>query len=334
MSISKKQIIKSTPLIIITGGSGYIGIHITYTLFKLKNYRILILDKKPHNFFIKKKIAFLKVDLSNKKKVNKILKKFKPFLIIHLSGMAHITESFKKEKIYKKNNEAVSFNLLNAMKNNGCKNIIFSSSCLVYGNKTNQKENIKNVNGLSPYAKNKIYVEKKIISFSKKYDFNYCIIRFFNAAGVLGGSNRIGYTKKSGLRIIPLILRAIYRNRILYLNGNDHNTYDGTCIRDFIHPLDIAIFIKRIIKNFEKRMFKEIINLGSGNGYSINQLINLCLKKLNKNKIKVNIKKRRKGDSPILIANISKANNEFNLKLRNSNINKIILSTYEWIKKN
>lgn len=320
--------------IIITGGSGYIGAHIVYILFKLKKYNIIVLDKNTHPFIKKHKIQFFKTDLRNYNKLDKIFKKIRPFLVIHLSGLAFIEESFKKKKLYEKNNQHASLNVLNVMKNYNCKNILFSSSCLVYGNKNLKDENFNELSGLSPYAKNKIYVENKIKLFSQKHSFNFCIMRFFNVAGVLGGKYKIGFNKISGNRIIPIILNSIIKNKTLNINGGNFKTFDGTAIRDFIHPLDIAEFTKKIIKNFEKKKFNEIVNLGSGSGYSIKQLIKISLKITNKKKVKIFVKKKRKGDAPILKANIQKVKKKFNWKPINSNINKIIKSSYEWIDKN
>jgi UDP-glucose 4-epimerase len=320
--------------ILITGGSGYIGIHLIYYLFKLNKYNIIVLDKKPHSFIIKKKIKFFKANLINFKKLNSILKRVSPCMVIHLAGLAHIRDSFKNRKKYWLNNVISSLNLLKAMKNNNYKQIIFSSSCLVYGESSLKPEGSKNLKGLSPYAENKIYIEKKILEYGKKFKFNYCILRFFNIAGVFGGPEKIGFSRKSGQRIIPIILKAIRNNKKIFINGNNHKTVDGTCVRDFVHPVDIAVFIEKLIINFNNKTFKEIINLGSGRGYSIMELIKLCSKKMLKKKLKIKINKGRKGDTPISIANIDKAKNKFNWSTKNSNIKYIISSTYEWIKKN
>lgn len=327
----KKKLNKN---IIITGGSGYIGIHLIYILYKYKNYNIIVLDKNNHSFIKKHKIKFFKTDLKNSYKLNKIFKKIKPFLVIHLSGLAFIEESFARTKLYETNNQLVSLNILNVMKNNNCKNILFSSSCLVYGNNNYKDENFSKLMGLSPYAKNKIYIEKKIHSFSKMYGLNFCILRFFNVAGVLGGKYKIGFNKISGNRIVPIILESIIKNKTLNINGDNYDTPDGTAIRDFIHPLDIGEFIKKMLKNFEREKFNEIVNLGSGRGYSIRQLIKIGLKVTNKKNVKILTKKKRKGDAPILKANIQKARKKFNWKPVNSNINKIMQSSYEWINKN
>ncbi len=139
MSKFKKFSTKYRPVILITGGSGYIGIHLIHVLSRLKKFDIIVLDKKPHSYLKKLNISFIKLDLTKKKKVNMIFQKLQPFLVIHLSGLAHIAESFKRKKLYRDNNEVASLNLLNAMKKNNCKNIIFASSCLVYSNKSNQK---------------------------------------------------------------------------------------------------------------------------------------------------------------------------------------------------
>ena len=319
--------------IIITGGSGYIGIHLVHYLFRLKKYNIIVVDKVKHQYIKKKKIEFVKVDLSKFDEINYVIKKFSPKLIIHLAGLSHITDSFEQKNKYKINNELASGNLFKAMKLNYCKNIIFSSSCLVYRNKTNQPESKKKLIGLSPYAKNKIIIEKKILEYSKKFKFNYCILRFFNVAGALGGSEKIGFGRKAGNRIIPIILDSILNNKKLFINGTDHKTNDGTCVRDFVHPIDLVIFIEKLIKYFDNGDFKEVINLGSGYGFSIKQLINLCIKKTNIKKLIVKINDKRKGDAPILIANVTKAK-KFGWSIANSNINNIINSTYDWIKKN
>lgn len=274
---------------------------------------------------------FFKGDLYEIKDINRVLKKVKPKYIIHLAAYTDIGESNVRPDSYFSNNIISTVNLLKSMKENSVKNIIFSSSCSIYGN-TNKKyisENDKK-NPESPYAYTKYICENLLKGSSLGKQINYVILRYFNAAGACS-SGLIGENNSN--RIIPQIIKTfLKKNRKLIINGTDFHTKDGTCVRDFVHVDDVAAAHLKSIEYLTRKNQSDDFNIGSGKGYSILQILNI-MKKYFCNRIKIESKPKRAGDAPYLVSSIKKAEKELNWRPANSNIENIIESTIKWEKK-
>ena len=319
--------------ILLTGGAGYIGSHISELLSQKKSNRVFILDNLStgHKILIDKKSNFFKGDINNRKLINKIINKYNIETIIHLAATLNVSEAEKNKKKYYINNIKGTKNLILSCKNTKVKNFIFSSSCSIYGNVKGSVDEKKKLNPRGYYAYTKLKGEELIKKYSKKLKYNFGIFRYFNVAGA-SPSGKIGEIETSHGHLIKNIAIQSIRNKPkINIYGNNYPTKDGTCIRDYIHVTDLAeIHIKGLnylIKN--KKSF--ILNCGYGRGYSVLQIVNV-LKKINQ-KLKVNFVQRRPGDIAQIYSNTKKFKKLLKWKPKYNNINKIIKSAIIWERK-
>ena len=306
--------------IIITGVSGYIG---SCLYFYLKDkYKIIGIDK-----ISSKRLEILCVNLLNEYKINRILAKEKPDLIIHLAAQSLVDENINKEKYYT-NNVEVTKKLLKCMKNNNLKNLIFSSTAAVYKPKNNKISENDKIKTVSTYAKTKFKCEKLINSSN----LNSIILRFFNVCSSLSVNKKIvGELHNPETHLIPTVVyKNLYKKKV-YLYGDNYNTLDGTCIRDYIHIKDICRAIEKSAKYlFKYKNKNKIFNIGSSEHLTNLQIIKQ-IEKITKVKTNLQITKRRKGDVDKLACSISNAKNFLNWKPNSSKISKIIKDEIKWI---
>ena len=323
---------KSLNNILVTGGAGYIGSHVVEKLVKTKK-NVIIIDNLDtgYEILINKKAKFIKEDIKNKKKLEKIINENNVDSIIHLAASLNVNESEKNKKKYHRNNIIGTKNILDSCRNSNVRNIIFSSSCAVYGNAKGQVNENNRLKPISYYGHTKLIGERLIKKYKKKYLYNYGILRYFNVAGA-SSSGKIGEIQTSHGHLIKNIAiesqKALPKIKIF---GDNYETKDGTCVRDYIHVSDLAdIHIKSL--NFLKKNKKSfILNCGYGKGYSVREIINV-FKKFKKN-ILIEITKRRKGDIAKVYSNTNKFKKILKWKPKHNNIKKIILSAINWEKK-
>lgn len=296
--------------ILVTGGLGYIGSHTIIELLK-NNQNVLCVDNLSNsniNIFEKikkvsrKSFKFLKLDLSKKTSIQKIINlKIDLVSIIHFAAMKYVNDSIQEPLQYYSNNLNSTINLLELCKSYKKINFVFSSSCTVYGKVKNPpvSEITQLMPSSNPYGETKKICEKIIDDFSKENkNFKFCCLRYFNPAGA-HNSYLIGEDPKAKYKnLVPSICEAYKMNKPININGNDYLTKDGTCIRDFIHVMDIATaHVKAInyLKQKNKNKIKKSLNLGLGRGYTVLQVIKM-FEKVNSVKIKKEFMPRRKGD--------------------------------------
>jgi len=319
--------------ILITGGAGYIGSHIVEEFDKNKN-NIFILDNLVTGFkrLINKKATFIKGDIKNIALIKKIIKKNNINSIIHLAAYLNISEAEKNKKKYNQNNIIGTFNLIKACKNSNVRNIIFSSSCSIYGDVKGSVSEKKKPNPQSYYAFTKYKGEEIIKKYSKKYNYKYAILRYFNVAGA-SKSGKIGEIEISHNHLFKNIaISSLKKRPVVNIFGNNYNTKDGSCIRDYIHVVDLAnIHIEALKKiNFSKRSV--ILNCGYGKGISVNQVVKK-FQKIIKKKIIINYNNRRPGDVAQVYACILKLKKLLNWKPKYDNLGVMLKSAIMWEKK-
>jgi len=317
--------------ILITGGAGYIGSHITEQLVNSNN--IIIVDNLVTGYkrLINKKAIFIEADLKNKKYLKKIIFENRIDAIIHLAAYLNVSEAENNKKKYFENNVIGTLNLIKACKNSNVKNIIFSSSCSVYGNINGSVKETAKTNPQGYYAYTKLKGEQIIKKYSKKFNYNYCILRYFNVAGA-SKSGKIGQIEKShGQLIKNLAIAALCSKSKVNIYGKNYQTRDGTCIRDYIHVSDLADIHLKLLKNKKINNKPLIVNCGYGKGYSVKEVVDI-FKSIKKNVV-VSYKRRRKGDIEQIFANTQKLKKILNWKPKFDNIKEIILSSIKWEKK-
>ena len=318
--------------ILVTGGAGYIGSHIVELLIKSKT-NIFIYDNLTTGYkkLINKKAKFIKGDIKNFNHLSKVIKDNKIDSIIHLAAYLNINEGEKNKKRYFQNNVNGSLNLVKACKDSKVKNIIFSSSCSVYGDKTTLvKENSK-PKPKSYYAYTKFKSEEIFKKYSKKFNYQYGILRYFNVAGA-SNSGKIGEIYRShGHLIKNIAIQSQRKKSHIDIYGYDYDTKDGTCIRDYIHVSDLANIHLKTLKYISINKKSLILNCGYGKGYSVKEIVNV-FKKLKKN-VTINYQKRRPGDVAQIYADTSRIKKILKWKPKYNNIKEILISAIKWEKK-
>lgn len=316
--------------ILITGGTGYIGSHVAKVLNHNKK-EIIIFDNLSVG---KKKYAkygiFFKGDLKNKSHLHKIFSKYKIKSVIHLAANCLVGESHNNIDEYYENNVVGTINLLDTMIKFKVKNIIFSSTCSVYGYKNKKIYEDNKLKPVNVYGETKKLCEEVIQTYSKVYKFNNIILRYFNACGA-DINGELGEDRENETHLIPLIFKSIQKNKPLNIFGKDYKTKDKTCVRDYVHVQDIARAHVKCLSFLNKNKKSFVFNLGTEKGLSVLDIVNITSKVLNK-KVEYKFSKRRKGDPPYLVARSNKIREMLNFKNKFSDPELIIKSAWQWFK--
>jgi len=320
--------------VLLTGGAGYIGSHVTNLLID-QGCDVTIIDSliTGDKTLINSKAKFINCDIADTKKISEVLINNKFDVIMHFAGLIRVDESIKEPEKYNQFNFEKAKIFLNTCFKNGLKKVIFSSTASVYGNpiKNNVSEYDK-LNPLNPYAETKLKLENFIINKSKSENISYIILRYFNVAGA-DEKLRSGLISKYSTHLIKVASEvAVGKRDEIIINGDDYDTRDGTPIRDYIHVSDLADIHLVSAKYLLDKNESNIFNCGYGNGYSIKEVIDTYNKILNK-KIKSKIGPRRPGDSKMVVADPSKFNITLNWKPKFNNLEYILKTAYEWEKK-
>ena len=315
--------------VLVVGGAGYIGSHTSWLLQK-QGYEVIILDALLHNQkFTHSWAKIIKGDFADPKILKDIFTQYKIDTVMHFAAFIEVGESVKRPKEFYNNNVTKTLTLLDAMLEHNIKNFIFSSSCAVYG--IPQKLPLDETHPLvpiNPYGKNKLVIEFALQDYHKAYNLNYVSLRYFNAAGSCF-EHGLGEQHNPETHVIPLLIRAAMQNKDFFIFGDDYPTPDGTCIRDYVHVLDIAQAHILACNYLEKHVKSNSFNLGSQNGNTVKELIKQA-EQTCKTKIKTKCYPRREGDVPILVANSNKAQQELGWEAKHSNLETILKSAYEW----
>ena len=315
--------------ILVTGGAGYIGSHIVEELVKTKS-KIIILDNLSTGYkkLINKKAVFIKGDVKSYISLLKIIKKYKIESIIHLAACLNISEAERNKVKYYKNNVLGTLNVVKCCKNTTIKNIVFSSSCSIYGNTTGAVSERKKANPNGYYAYTKYEGEKIIKKYAKKLKYNFAILRYFNIAGA-SKTNKIGEINSSyGHLFKNIAIQSLNKKPVINIYGKDYKTKDGTCVRDYMHVSDLSSAHIKALKFINNKSKSITLNCGYGKGYSVLEIVKI-FKKMN-NKLQINFTKRRIGDASSVFANTKKFNKILNLKMKYNNMRKILISSIKW----
>jgi UDP-glucose 4-epimerase len=316
--------------ILVTGGAGYIGSHIVEQLVKKNFLNIFIVDdlSTGHKRLISKKANFIKANINKTQLIKKIILKNKIDTIIHLAAKTIVTESEKKPKLYYNVNVLGTRSLLNAAKNSSVKNFLFSSTAAVYGSKIRfVNENSRTLPD-SVYGKTKLQAENLV---KKEFKKNYIILRYFNVVGA-SPSKKIGLINKYGQLFKNFAVEILKKKPKLNVYGNDYNTADGTCIRDFIHVSDLADIHLKVLFKVSKKNKSTILNCGYGKGFSVLEVVN-NFKKFSKNKVLVKFEKRRKAEIVESVANVIKLKKYIKWRPKFFNLSRMIKNSIDWEKK-
>ena len=326
-------------MILITGGAGYIGSHVTLKLLEESNQKIVVFDnlENGHISTVEKlksvrNFDFVKGDLKNPNDLEVLFQNFDIDSVIHFAAYIRVEESVQNPRKYYSNNLVGTINLLNKMLDYSVKKIVFSSTAAVYGepkyvpiDENHPKQPI------NPYGKTKFMVEEILDDYDKAYGLKSIRLRYFNVAGA-DSKNRIGESHDPETHLIPNILAsAANSEKVFNLFGNDYATRDGTCVRDYVNIEDLASAHISALKYLDKETKSDCFNIGTKNGNTVKEVFEVC-EKVTSKKIKVKINPRRNGDPESLVADNTKAEKVLNWK-SSMTLNDSVRTAYNWIKK-
>ncbi len=292
--------------ITVTGGAGYIGSLATRALLD-RGYEVQVIDNlsRGHQWAVDKRAAFSKCDLLDRALLSKSLKSFQPEAVIHFAALIQVNESVNQPELYLRNNFEGSRNLLECMKENSISKIVFSSTAAVYGTPESipieEGEPLAPVN---PYGESKAKTEQLLQHYCQNHQFAGTAFRYFNVAGA-HPDGTLGEAHEPETHLIPKILEAARRGEPVKVFGNNYPTPDGTCVRDYVHVMDLVDAHLLALEHQISRKF-EAFNLGSERGFSVLEVIRATEKVVGQ-KIAIEMNERRAGDPPVLIAQSTKA---------------------------
>jgi UDP-glucose-4-epimerase GalE len=291
--------------VLVTGGAGYIGSHMVRVLARA-GHRVVVVDdlSSGHAETIPPGVRFVKSDVRAHDVVLPLLRDEKIDSVFHFASRIQVGESVRDPRLYFRDNLAAAVSLLEAVLDARVRSFILSSTAAVYGEPIRVPIDEEHpTSPLNPYGETKLGIEKMLAAYAGAYGLRYAALRYFNAAGADEG---LAERHDPETHLIPLVLNAAVDGRPMTIFGEDYATEDGTCIRDYIHVLDLARAHLAALDHLEKGGASGVFNLGTGRGHSVREVI-ACAERVTGRKVPVVVGPRRPGDSPVLVASPERA---------------------------
>ncbi|MFP4134727.1 MAG: UDP-glucose 4-epimerase GalE [Halothece sp.] len=326
----------SNPIILVTGGAGYIGSHAVLSL-KDKGYNVIILDNLVygHRDIVEQKldVELIIGDTCDGSLLDQLFQTREITAVMHFAAYAYVGESVENPAKYYHNNVVGTLTLLEAMQRAGINKFVFSSTCATYGvPETIPIPETHPQNPINPYGTSKLMVERILKDFDQAYNFKSVIFRYFNAAGA-DPKGRAGEDHNPETHLIPLILlTALGKRQAIKIFGSDYPTRDGTCIRDYIHVSDLAQAHVLGLEYLLQGGDSEVFNLGNGNGFTVQEMIAMA-KVVTGKDFAVEEAQRRPGDPPTLIGSSDKAHRMLGWTPQYADLKQIISHAWQWHQK-
>ena len=316
--------------ILVTGGAGYIGSHMSLIL-SAAGHEVCVVDNlvsgqrsalKGHQFY--------QCDIRDYEQLTHIFSKENFAAVMHFAGHIEVAESINNPSKYYDNNVRGSLSLLDCMIKHEVKQLIFSSTAAVYGTpEVSPLDESHPTRPINPYGQTKLIIEQALADYQRAYDLNFVCLRYFNAAGA-DYKNGIGESHQPETHLIPLVLQAASgRRSSLAIFGNDYATHDGTCIRDYIHVIDLCeahlLALTYLLETGKSGHF----NLGNGTGFSVQEVI-ATARQVTGKEIPVQLESRRTGDPALLVADASQAKAILNWQPRHNQLDDMISDAWQW----
>jgi len=317
--------------ILVSGGAGYIGSHTVKTLLE-QGYKPVVLDNlvTGHRESVPSNVPFYQGDIADSRLVQKVVEQERISAVIHFAARSLVGESAEKPDLYFEENTAKTNRFVSTLLQSGVKRIIFSSTAATYGipEEIPIPESAPTT-PINPYGFSKLMIEQSFSWLEKAYGLEWIALRYFNAAGAaLDGSLGEDHCPESHL--IPLILKtALGQRETINIFGTDYSTADGTCIRDYIHVLDLANAHILALEALGKGIGSGVYNVGTGSGYSVREVIETA-RQVTGRPIPVLESPRRPGDPDILVAKVEKIQHSLGWSPQYSSLEQIINSAWAW----
>ncbi|CAM8390713.1 GalE UDP-glucose 4-epimerase [Candidatus Methylopumilus planktonicus] len=316
--------------ILVVGGAGFIGSHMVKRLL-VDHHNVIVIDNLSKGFRDAVLCdSFFEVDIIDKVATGKVFANHSIDVVFHFASFIEVGESVKFPEKYFKNNFEATRSLLDIMVQFQVKQFVFSSTAAVFGNpEYSPIDEAHPKHPINPYGESKLMVEKMLEEFDKEYGLKSVSLRYFNAAGA-DPQGELGERHNPETHLIPLVLQAASGRRdAISIFGDDYDTPDGTCIRDYIHITDLADAHIRAIEYLRKGNQSAAFNLGNGKGFSVREIIDAAENVTNK-KIPIRLHGRRAGDPATLVADAKLANKVLGWKPEFTNIRDIIQHAWNW----
>ncbi len=315
--------------VLVTGGAGYIGSVVVEGLLT-DGHSVVVYDNlaKGHRQSVPANIPFIESDLVDRERLIEAFREHEIEAVIHMAADSLVGESVQNPAKYYRNNVDAGLSLLDAMREAGVKRLVFSSTAAVYGEPEKQPiEEADLTNPTNPYGETKLTFERALRWYESAYGIRYASLRYFNAAGA---TERCGEWHDPETHLIPLVLQAATGQReYVEIYGEDYPTRDGTCVRDYIHVVDLARAHILALQILGER--SAIYNLGcGGDGYSVREVIDVA-SEITGREIPIKIGSRRPGDPAVLIASSEKIKRELGWAPQFQDLRKIVDSAWQWL---
>ena len=312
-----------------TGGAGYVGSHCC-KLFSELGWKVVVYDNLSRGWRdLVKWGELIEGDILDLDALTSAIKTTAPDIVAHFAAFAYVAESMSKPGMYYRNNVQGTLNLLEAMKANSVSQLIFSSTCATYGISDEVLTEASNQSPINPYGSSKLMAERLIRDFCEFHGFRSVILRYFNAGGC-DPDLETGERHDPEPHVIPLAIKGAKDGDFTFtINGNDFDTRDGTCIRDYVHVCDLARAHGLAAQHLSEGKPSEIINLSTGGGTSILELVD-AVSKVSGVNLPVKYGPRRPGDPPSLVASNQKAKDVLGWAPGMSDIETIVRTAWAW----
>src|SRR5882724_2743415 len=318
--------------ILVTGGAGYVGSVVVEELLR-DGHHVTVYDNlsKGHREAITIGAEFVQADLLDRERLISALRQKEIEAVIHMAADSLVGESVEHPSKYYQSNVVSGLALLDAMSETEVRRIVFSSTAAVYGEPSRQPiEETDPTGPTNPYGETKLVFERALHWYNHAYDLRYASLRYFNAAGA---TTRCGEWHHPETHLIPLVLQVAAGNRsFIQIYGDDYPTRDGTCLRDYIHVVDLARAHILALDILEKRSVQYNLGCG-GDGYTVTEVID-CARAVTGRKIPVQVGPRRSGDPAVLVASSNLIKQELGWSPQFHDLETIIASAWNWLKQN
>jgi len=315
--------------ILVTGGAGYVGSACAAELLK-QGHRVVAFDNLTagHRQAVAQGVQFVRGDIADTEKLKRVCKKHHIEAVMHFAASALVEESVRNPHLFYRNNVCGTISLLGVMAALKIDRIIFSSSAAVYGEpKSVPIREDHPTSPVNPYGETKLVIERALAWYHAAYGIKSASLRYFNAAGA---TQELGEDHRPETHLLPRLFAAASRPQGAFeIYGDDYPTPDGTCIRDFVHVLDIAQAHILALHSLSK-LGSRIYNVGLGKGYSIRAVVK-TVEEITGRKLEVRVARRRPGDPAVLVATARKLRRELKWVPRHSGLKNIIRSAWAWM---
>ena len=316
--------------VLVTGGAGYIGSHTAKELARV-GYEPVVVDnfRRGHRWAVRWG-PLVEIDLADLNGLRKLFEQFHIEAVVHFAASAYVEESMREPAQYFRNNVVNTLNLLDAMREGGINRIVFSSTCATYGypERTPITED-HSQRPVNPYGESKLMVERVLSWYGHVYGLAWTALRYFNAAGA-DLDCEIGELHSPETHLIPRVIAAAHGDvPHLEIFGTDYQTPDGTAVRDYIHVADLASAHVKALERLAKGGAVGPINLGTGRGHSIREVI-ATVERLAQRKVPVVECPRRLGDPDVLVADATLAARELGWVPHHSSLDEIVQTAWRW----